>query len=851
MLTTAVNRRALKVYNLKQAAPVWKIYSNGAYLVLLLCLLTAGAFTNVSAADPAAENAKPQTDLTAHLPPSCLVDFRPTLDAKAGMHGFMTVGKDGHFHWADGKRARFWGINVSSTRLNISNEQIERVVTNFAQAGLNLVRLEAIDNRNCLLGSVDSRDSRHFDPKYLDRLDRWMDALRRHGIYYYLDLLDFRTFKAADGVINADKMDRGARPYALFDRYLIVLQKEYATRLLQHKNLYSGLRTVDDPALAMVEICNEHGFFLYPDKLETLAEPYRTDLRGRWNNWLHERYGDRDRLIAAWATYSPSPALRGGEDPNQQTVDLPMLTRDPALIAAAPDSAMRRTPMRIRDGVAFLASLQRSYFREMRNYLRTLGLHVPVTAVVSNDIAPDVASVAQECDFTAENWYGDGSNEDARTPGMRYYSNRNAIRDGSPGGFAPYTAALRWNNKPVVVREWATTWPNRLRAVSVPEALAYASLQDYDAVLLFGYQTNRAPNGADADSLNDYAFQCDPTTWGLYALAGHAFLSGAVRPALHTATLSYPPWRQFGWPGGATDLHRAAMCVRINSILTNGAEMTDSVPTNSGSDLQSLRALFNRLGRRGAPLSAATISSGVWRSDTEQITRYEKEGRLEIRTPNLCVESGEFVPGRVYSAGRLRFTTQSNFGTIFAIALDGLPLDKSRHLVVKMVTRAENTGELLEKSAAGAVGPWTLRSAGTAPVVTCGRACAQPTQVWIVAPEDAGRSRKAYDKQGRNRGNNAGKARIARGKRRQMPASSRIVVSSRGGIDRSLKTPFAPRALLSIQLIDGTWEMEIKGNDATLTCDTPGISGLAQGRSFTTGLQSMSMTDFAQPEREQ
>src|SRR5207302_3007779 len=133
------------------------------------------------------------------------------------------------------------------------------------------------------------------------------------------------------------------------------------------------------------------------------------------------------------------------EDPNANTVQLPLLT-DPV----AADAQIRRGPARRRDGVQFLVETQRAYFHEMRSYLRELGLRVPVTAVVSNDVVPDLLSVAQECDFTAENWYGDSSNTDPRDPGVLYFNDRNPLRDDSPGGFAPYTAALRWNNKPVV-----------------------------------------------------------------------------------------------------------------------------------------------------------------------------------------------------------------------------------------------------------------------------------------------------------------------------------------------------------------------------------------------------------------
>ncbi len=719
-------------------------------------------------------------------PSSSQLDFRATLDTPAGRHGFLSAGNNGHFYFADGQRARFWGINVSSTRLDIPPDQIEKVVANFARAGLNLVRLEAIDNRNCLLGKTTAPDSLHFDTRYLERLDRWMDSLRRHGIYYYLDLLDFRTFKSGDNVLNADTMDRAARPYAIYDEYLIQLQKDYATRLLSHRNPYSGIAPADDPAMAMVEICNEHGFFLYPERLETLAEPYRTDLRNRWNRWLRDHYGTRDKLTMAWGSVNGFPVLREEEDPERLSVEMPLLTRP--LVVADPNTAdLRRAPARQRDCVQFLTELQRLYFRTIKEHLKSLGVRVPITAVVSNDVAPDVWSVAQECDFTAENWYGDTIKEDQRTPGMRYYSNRNSLREDGPLGFAPFTSSLRWDNKPVVIREWGTIWPNRYRAVSVPEVLAYASLQDYDAVLLFGYQTNRAPNGAEADVLNDYAFQSDPTVWGLHAIAGQAFLNRAIRSAEHTATLVYPPSHLYDWPAHLSELHRASWSVRVKSTVSSShPDASLQTPTGTLADVQSLRDVLNFFGKRGLNMSEKSLTTGVWHSDTGQITRYDHEGRLEVSTPTLAVLAGELEPGKLYTVGSLHVSTPNRFGAIIAYSLDGLPLVRSKHRVIKMVTRAENSEELLEKAGKDSPAPWQLTQAGTSPVLTYGGQSLVPTKVWIEAQQVNG------------------------------------------------KPVPLPSPLLTLSMADGTWELELTGGTARLLCDTTEIHGSLHGRDFVT-----------------
>jgi len=74
-------------------------------------------------------------------------------------------------------------------------------------------------------------------------------------IYVYLDLLDFRTFTEAEGVVNAAALGRAAKPYAVFDNKLIELQQQYARQLLiEHVNPYTGLSYAQDPAVVMVEI---------------------------------------------------------------------------------------------------------------------------------------------------------------------------------------------------------------------------------------------------------------------------------------------------------------------------------------------------------------------------------------------------------------------------------------------------------------------------------------------------------------------------------------------------------------------------------------------------------------------
>lgn len=493
-------------------------------VLLLAILLCTPCFGEALSAMESVASLRSEDPKVETLPDSSLEDFSFLLEAPAGQHGFVTARKDGHFYFEDGKHAKFWGINISSLSLRQSHEKIEEVVNILARAGINCVRLEAIDNHNCLIDE-NQVDSRHFDSEYQDCIDYWIYQLKQHGIYYYLDLLDFRTFKDADGLDNTALLGRGAKPYALFDSKLIDLQKEYAQYLLcDHVNPYTRLTLAKDPGMAFVELFNEDGLLCKGDKWQDLAEPYATELKGLWNQWLKNRYGTTSALDIAWTNAKGEKALSATESLEAGTVSLPNMTMngfEKANHSSYTDSD--KSPARKNDACAFAYELTRKYCRDMKDFLVSKGVKIPVTAIVGGQYPPETCAVADELDFTAENYYYDHPFWD---PGKEwttpvYYNNNNQLQGDNGNTFAPWVTTYRWKNKPIAVREWTTVWPNQYRATSVPEAAAAASMQGVDCMLMFGYSLK-------IPGLGDFACQADPTRWGLMGIAAKQFLQGDV-----------------------------------------------------------------------------------------------------------------------------------------------------------------------------------------------------------------------------------------------------------------------------------------------------------------------------------
>jgi len=660
------------------------------------------------------------------------------------------VGKGG-FRWQDGSRARFWGVNIANRNLWIPGKEVDKVVDALARSGVNLVRFEAIDSRGGILEIPGKPGTRKLNPQKLRTLHYWISKLHQKKIHYYFDLIDFRDFVAEDGVENAKAIGRAGRPYAVFDEKLIELQKEYATQLLTTRNPFTKLKPVEDPMLALLEICNESGFFLYAKVTDNLVEPYRTNLQKKWNAWLRARY-DRAALANRWG-----PALGDAEDPATDTVRLPHLT-------GSPDPQPRQS-----DGVEFLCDVQKAYFTTMLAHLRGLGLTIPVTAVVSSDVPADVASVAAVLDFTSENHYVDHpSFGGADWQGKYYYQNKDGLRDGSRFGFAPFTGQLRWGDKPVVIREWATTWPNTFRASSVPEAAAYARLQDFDGMILFGYKT-----GVDGPRLVEFGFQSDPAVWGMYALGALIFLRGDVAISTSVAFLEYSKLRLLQTELGVPDLVRLAYTYRLSQGVEGGRLPVGDLTVWPVDDMaQSADEWL-----RQAPVDGGgtALEEGRFTAKTGQIVRDTAKGRLLVSTLKTCLIAGE-LSSEPLRAGPLELVTTTGVGALCATSLDGFPLASSRHVFMKMVSIAENTGQQLLPAPQGAPAPFVLEQAGTAPVKTF-------------------------------------------------------------GAEGTTEVRLGGHSVLEIALTNGTWEILAAPDGVTFWCDTPGVKLSFGGREYTTGTE--------------
>ncbi len=508
---------------LSRTGPKWAARRAPLVVIALLAVWPAAA-------------APPLLDPNAtEFPDSSLVDFGPTSRADLMQRGFLRLDSAGRFAWADGKRARFWGINVANESVFQPAARIDTVVERLRRAGFNLVRLHHVDGDGRGMYRPQGKEP-GWEVERLRALDYWVYRLGLAGISVYLDLLDFRSFGSEEGVRQGERLGRGAKPYAVFDQRLIERQQVYAKALLRdHINEFTGLPYADDPTVALIELYDENGLFIRRRDWPRLVEPYGLELTARWNQYLRQRYGSTAGLRAAWSrsgvddALGPEVSLEAGTVPLEPLVlsdDRPLWRADERLARA------RRS-----DAARFAYQIQRDYFRTMREFLRQkVGVRVPLTAVGDFRVLPDLLATAEELDFLGTNFYWDHPAFRAATPWKPpfFFHYRSPLECQDTSGFAPAIAAARLSGKPLVVREWSHCFPNPHRSAGMVEAAAYAALQDLDAMILFTYGAQDSQR-----RIGMFDVHQDPARWGLAGILGELFRSRAVAPARNRIDIGY------------------------------------------------------------------------------------------------------------------------------------------------------------------------------------------------------------------------------------------------------------------------------------------------------------------------
>jgi hypothetical protein len=586
--------------------------------------------------------------LLAHSP----VDVSFLLDAPAGKHGFVRA-QGAHLVTGDGKRIRFWGVNVTDwskgSVMVPSKEDSPIWAATLARFGVNCVRFQFLD----LLtprGLIDGKrnDTRALDPEAFDREDFFIAELERRGIYINFNLLVGRPFKAGDGVKDYEKIREGAKGVSLYDPRMIELQKEYAKQLLAHYNPYTKSEYRNDPAVAMVEINNENALWVGSRGPTPYYDHELTDL---YNTWLKNKLSAEDlrKLRESMGV--------AGDEP------VPLL-QNRTQIETAP---MERFYAESR----FFLDTQRGYWEGMRDYLtKDLGVKSLIMTTADHGHTSSgypllLATSSFDTNDGHTYWQHDWENK-IKAPMVNDPFNSTVVE----------LSRSAVAGKPYTVSEVNNPFPNDWASEGIPILAAYGDFQDWDGIFWYTFEPKASsdwkPYVGDA-----FDISLDPVKMPQLAAGALMFLRGDVSAANTTVQRSYTLLQVFD--------SALLLPATDRPYFTPGFPL--AVPLQHGARILSFD------GASVPPLGASLVTNPVV-SDTNQLAWYNSSamtGLVTVDTPRSQALIG-FVQANSKSVTNLSVDAQNRFCTIWITSLESEPISRASRLLLTLGSRLENEG---------------------------------------------------------------------------------------------------------------------------------------------------------------
>ena len=557
----------------------------------------------------------------------------------AGKHGFLQI-KDEKFVFEDGTQGRFWGTNFNSG-LNFPDFDFsKKIAVRLAKIGINMVRFHQLDAEwatpNIFAFTKGPRlsSTRKLDTESMKRLDYLIYCLKNEGIYCYLDMMTYRKFKTEDGVENAISLVDSAKPYSVYSRKLIELQKQFAHQIWSHVNEFTGLAYKDDPVFVMTEITNECDLFF--ERVNVNVEPYLSEYRKMFKEWAQKNEVQYD------------------------TSNADIMARDQITID-------------------FKVALQEAYYREMIEFMRSEGVKIPIAGTnwPINAANTRTQLVTDFCDSHAY-WYswqwGEG-------PAEKRFENR--PMSAMPDSCFSMLAFCRMMDRPFFVSEWDVPWPGDYRAEGPLLFAAVSALQGWGGCAVhtyaYDYRTHNAPVGKEMSSASIggipyregvFTTWNDPAKFGLFYHSALIVRRGDVRTAKRSIsvllnsdgdTLKEVPALQ-----SICEMHKAG-------VIFEDQRNTSDITCSSKDKIISEAA-------------------GEVTSDTGELYRSwdRKYGRIDTAMTKCaygCLKDN----GSIKMDG-LTIKCDSDFAVIAISSISDKKIEESDNILLTAVGRSENTG---------------------------------------------------------------------------------------------------------------------------------------------------------------
>ncbi len=646
-----------------------------------------------------------------------LLDLRSLNETQAGIHGPLRRSPDGNsIHLGDGTPVRFWGVNLSAQEAGQPDHLVEHTTRRLAKLGVNMVRHHSplwADN-GLTYGTATGPVA--LDPVKVERLHHLVAAAKQQGIYTNLSWYFPLWINDADRLGLAgygDRTPEKRKPFAVLF-FNAKAQQHYfdsLRELLTAPNPHTGLPLAQDPAVGIIELCNEDNLFFWTFDDKNIPTEQWEILERQFALHLTQKYGSLAAARQRW------PRAKHDRDDWEETGGRVGVFGAWHMTREAKETLSRDELKRVADQVAFLAGLQRGFYERAARFLRgELGYAGLISASNWYAADPTLMDAVERWTYTAVDVIDQHGYFNPKHEGeAASYSVRVGQTFGSRAAvLLPDRPPLRTNQvqgHPQMISEMGWTTPNRYRADATLLTAAAMSLQGIDAVNFFIWNAT-----GDFDTTHNKFALATPTMAGMFPAMALMVRRGDLAetpPVVHEALRTKDLFNLQGTAAvtdAALDGFRAAD-VPPGSQLAGDVEQFDPLSAYVGRVSRS----FDQPGDADVQVNLA----GAIDRDAKQLASLDggfrwdwNDGVAVIDTPRTQAVAGFLNKQRAIQLSDIRVESKNHFGQIAVTSLMmDAPISQSAMLLIQAVTEERLTGFETDRDTITNLGrlPWQIK----------------------------------------------------------------------------------------------------------------------------------------------
>ena len=620
------------------------------------------------------------------------LDMSAWLDAPAGKHGRITRRDDELMY--NRKPIKLWGLNCCYNACSPEKEQADQRAAVYARYGVNAVRLHKFADGTKSQGILDGKSYVGFDPAALDRLDYFVAALKKKGIFVKLSPNfgpklwpdDVSRVSYADELGKEGNIVTPRNGTVFISRELQDLQIEQMVKMLKHKNPHTGLTYAEDPAVAVLELLNEESaLFGGPQKAMGSSPTLRKRAGKLFFLWLKEKYGTKEKLFEAWGedSWNSFAYEKLAHDNWEEECVIPAGVHpwytDPDQLA---DSQASRK-VRIMDAVEFMIGLQDEFYARYVKAIRDTGYEGEILS--SNWQAgraythyANLYSDAQVGLIDRHNYFGGG----------RGGIIRNASMLAVPGGGSLSAGMQQVADRPFMLSEWIHVAPTEWGVEGPAIIGAYGlGLQGWDVSYVFQNRDQGRFLEQVGGRGHDVWQAMTPQILGVFPAVSRQVLRGDVKESEQLAVRSVHAPSLFDCKLGFEDKVEQAHDVKtFDSDKVPSTSLATSRCVIDFTDAPTETPVFDLAPfRRGDALISSTKQL-AW-----QAGAHKMDGHFTMDTPGTKAVVG-FARGRSYTLGDVSIESDSRFAAIYVTAQKrDETIATAGKILITAIARARNT----------------------------------------------------------------------------------------------------------------------------------------------------------------